>query len=222
MPDKNHLVILSVAWVVYFILHSLLASIGVKRWVEHHYPRFLPWYRLAFNLVAVILLLVPLWLLYSKPGELLIDWSGYWQWFSHMLALLAILGFIWSAKYYDGGEFIGLKQIRDDVCKVEDQESFHISPLHRFVRHPWYFLGLILIWTRDMDAGFLVSAILLTAYIAIGSKLEEKKLLQYHGDVYRLYARQVPGFIPLPWKYLTRQQAELLVSQAGGTTGKTQ
>ena len=222
MPDQNHLVILSLVWVAYFILHSFFASLGVKRWVEQRYPGFLPWYRLSFNLVAVILLLVPLWLLYSRPGELLIDWSGYWQWLSHILGLLAILSFVWSVKYYDGGEFIGLKQIRENVRNVEDQESFHISPLHRFVRHPWYFLGLVLIWTRDMDAGFLVSACLLTAYIAIGSKLEEKKLLQYHGEIYRLYARQVSGFIPLPWKYLTRRQAEMLVSQVRGSSAKTQ
>ena len=195
------------------MIHSLLASLMLKRWVESHYPGFLRWYRLTFNVTAVTLLLVPLWLLYSQTSELIVEWSGYWQWFAHAVALAAIAGFAWSVKFYDGAEFLGLKQIRENRHQVEDQESLHISPMHRYVRHPWYFLGLLLIWTRDMDAGFLLTASMATAYIIIGSRLEEKKLVQYHGAVYLQYASQVPRLIPLPWKYLSRQQAKALSSR---------
>ena len=212
-PDIDHLVTLAGVWLLYFLIHSLLASLLIKRWVESHYRGFLRWYRLSFNVIAVILLLVPLWLLYSQRSELIVDWSGYWQWFAHAVALIAIAGFAWSVKFYDGAEFLGLKQIRENLRQVEDQESLRISPMHRYVRHPWYFLGLVLIWTRDMDAGFLLTACMATAYIVVGSRLEEKKLLEYHGDVYFQYARQVPGLIPLPWKYLSRQQAKILSSR---------
>ncbi len=214
MSSSSHLLGLSVAWLLYFLMHSFFASLGSKRWLESRLPALLPWYRIAFNIVALVLLIIPLWLLYSQRGEPLIEWTGYLQWLPHVIALLVIAGFLWSVRYYDSGEFLGLKQLRENIRQVEDQESFHISPLHRYVRHPWYFLGLLLIWSRDMDAGFLLSASMITIYIVIGSRLEEKKLSVYHGPVYQEYTRRVPGLFPLPWKYLTRQQACELLNQA--------
>jgi hypothetical protein len=68
------------------------------------------------------------------------------------------------------------------VRAAEDQERFHLSSLHRFVWHPWYSLGLVIIWTRDMAPTFLVTAVMITLYFAVRSGLEERKLLVYHGE----------------------------------------
>jgi protein-S-isoprenylcysteine O-methyltransferase Ste14 len=46
------------------------------------------------------------------------------------------------------------------------------------------------------------AAILMTFYFVIGSRLEERKLLRYHGEIYHRYRERVPGLVPLPWKYL--------------------
>ena len=45
------------------------------------------------------------------------------------------------------------------------------------------------------------------------ARLEEKKLLVYHGDTYRRYMARVPGLIPLPWKSLTAAEAEAPLKQ---------
>jgi protein-S-isoprenylcysteine O-methyltransferase Ste14 len=111
-------------------------------------------------------------------------------------------------------EFLGLRQWRRSAPPIEDQERFHLSPLHRHVRHPWYFLGLLLIWTRDMDGAFLVAACVLSLYFIVGARLEERKLLVYHGDVYRRYRQRVPGLVPLPWKFLSRREADALLDAA--------
>jgi protein-S-isoprenylcysteine O-methyltransferase Ste14 len=129
------------------------------------------------------------------------------------LALAAIFGFWLSLRSYDMQEFLGLRQLQFHDRKVEDQERFHLSPFHRYVRHPWYFFGLVLIWTRDMSVTTLLSSVFITLYFVIGSRLEERKLLVYHGDVYRRYMARVPGLIPLPWKFLTADQAEALLKQ---------
>jgi protein-S-isoprenylcysteine O-methyltransferase Ste14 len=100
-----------------------------------------------------------------------------------------------------------------NVRKVEDQEHFQLSPFHRYVRHPWYFFGLVLLWTRDMNATTLLSSAFITLYFVIGSRMEEKKLLVYHGDSYRRYMARVPGLLPLPWKTLTAEEAETLLKQ---------
>ena len=124
-----------------------------------------------------------------------------------MMALLAIAGFFWSLKYYDSQEFLGIKQIKTKASTIEEQESFRLSPLHRFVRHPWYFLGLVLIWSREMTVYMFTSAIMMTVYFWIGSRLEEKKLVRYYGERYRVYLKRVAGLFPLPWKYLSCEEA---------------
>ena len=199
--------VIGLAWIGYFCLHSLLASLTLKQWVAHRWPNGMPLYRLGFNLVALVTLLPLLAMIYLWRGEYLWQWSGFYWWLANGLAVLAVVGFFWSLKYYDGDEFIGLRQWRDRERRVEDQERLHISPLHRYVRHPWYFLGLVLIWTRDMDGIFLLSSILMTLYFVIGSWMEERKLQFYHGDTYREYCRRVPGLLPLPWRYLSAEDA---------------
>ncbi|BCK87956.1 hypothetical protein MIZ01_1753 [Sideroxyarcus emersonii] len=206
------LVLLSLCWLAYFALHSALASLAVKRRVAAAWPRLMPYYRLTFNLLASLLILPILWLTYRDPGPLLWRWQGAAAWLTNVLALAALLGFWLSLKSYDMQEFLGLRQLRLDVRKVEDQEHFHLSPFHRHVRHPWYFFGLVLVWTRDMNATTLLSSVFITLYFIIGSRLEEQKLLAYHGDTYRRYMARVPGLIPLPWKSLTAEEAEALLN----------
>jgi protein-S-isoprenylcysteine O-methyltransferase Ste14 len=140
-------------------------------------------------------------------------WQESAAWLANGLALAAIIGFWLSLKSYDMQEFLGLRQLQFHVRKVEDQECFHLSPFHRFVRHPWYFFGLVLIWTRDMSVTTLLSSVFITLYFIVGSRLEEKKLLVYHGDTYRRYMQRVPGLLPLPWKSITEAEAEVLLTK---------
>jgi methanethiol S-methyltransferase len=205
--------ILVLAWVAYGVVHSWLASLQFKRFVAARFPRFMPAYRLCFNGLALLLLIPPLWLTYTLPGPRLWQWQGLAWGLANGLALLAVAGVFWSLRDYDGSEFLGLRQWREGITSVEDQERFHISTLHRFVRHPWYSLGLVLVWTRDMDLPFLITAIVITLYFITGSRLEERKLMVYHGDQYRRYRSRVPALLPLPWRYLTRAQARQLLDE---------
>jgi protein-S-isoprenylcysteine O-methyltransferase Ste14 len=75
------------------------------------------------------------------------------------------------------------------------------------VRHPWYALGLLVLWTRDLNAAWLVAAIAITVYLLIGSRLEENKLIAFYGDAYRRYRRRVPGLVPLPGRSLSAREA---------------
>jgi protein-S-isoprenylcysteine O-methyltransferase Ste14 len=202
------LTLLAICWIAYFALHSALASLTIKRKVAAAWPGLMPWYRLGFNLLAALLILPILWLSWLDPGPGLWRWQGAAAWLANGLALAALLGFWLSLKHYDMQEFLGLRQLRHKVRKIEDQEHLRISPFHRFVRHPWYFFGLVLLWTRDMSATTLLTSVLVTLYFVIGSRMEERKLLVYHGDAYRRYMARVPALIPRPWKTLTREEAE--------------
>lgn len=204
------LLLLAAVWALYFLVHSVLASLAVKRFVAGRWPEYMPYYRLLFNISALLLLIPPLYLTFSDSSVPVWAWSGKMALVANGLALLAVAGFYYSLRYYDGAEFLGMRQIREREKRVEDQERFHISPLHRYVRHPWYSLGLVLIWTRDMPPAMLLTSILVTLYFFLGSRLEERKLVSYHGDVYREYLKRVPPIVPLPWRYLDKENAARL------------
>ncbi|MEJ2465774.1 MAG: hypothetical protein P8045_08705 [Candidatus Thiodiazotropha sp.] len=207
------LILLCLLWLAYFGIHSLTASLWLKSRIAARWPTLMPSYRLAFNAASALLLLPPLALMWSLGGEPLWRYEGIWDGLRFTLMGLAAVGFIWSLRYYDGMEFLGLRQLHENLHEIEDQERLHISPLHRFVRHPWYSLGLVLVWTQEMDEARLLSSLMITGYLLIGSRLEENKLQIYHGERYRRYREQVPGLIPRPDRYLSRSQAARLLEE---------
>jgi len=202
---------LALGWLAYALLHSLLASLTVKAWLTRCWPTFAPWYRLGYNLMATLLLLPLLWATYVLPGDWLWRWTGVWAWWANGLALAALGGFLLSSGGYDMGEFLGLKPLREGRRDAVEHDGFRLSWLHRHVRHPWYFLGLILLWTRDMTGPLLVSTLAISLYLMVGSWLEERKLEAHFGEVYRHYRARVPGLLPLPWRRLSAAEAEQLV-----------
>ena len=198
------------AWLLYFIVHSLLASLWVKQRVAARWPNLMPVYRLVFNVLAIALLVPIAWIMLAHTWPLVWQWHGAARVMSDVLAVLAALGFIWSLKYYDLQEFFGIRQWRGQVTQINEQEHLKISPLHRFVRHPWYFFAMVLLWSRDMDLAQLITSAMLSFYFIMGSRMEEKKLLVYYGERYRRYKQRVPGLFPLPGRVLSAAEAAAL------------
>lgn len=213
---------LVVAWTAYGCVHSLLASLTVKRIVARRWPAAMRAYRLAFNGIAAALLVPPLWLTFAWGGPPLWEWSGAWAWLANGLALGAAAAFVWTTRHYDMSHFSGIAQWRGGQASPGfDGERLEISPLHRVVRHPWYFLGLVILWTRDMDAARLVSSLCVTAYLWLGSLLEERKLLLQYGEAYARYRAAVAGLVPVPWRILSRDEAQALATQGNGGNNPT-
>jgi len=209
MTAQSTLII--VLFLGYFLLHSFTASLWLKRQIARRYPALMPWYRLMFNLSATLLALPLAWIAWRYPGETLWQWQGVMFYLMNGIALLALLTLFYSSRFYDMQEFLGLRQLQTETREVNDLEHFHISPFHRYVRHPWYFLILVILWTRDMSNNQLLIYTLVTLYLFIGSRMEERKLLVYHGRVYEDYRKRVAGLIPLPWKVLSKNEAEELL-----------
>ncbi|MAT65998.1 MAG: hypothetical protein CMN57_10175 [Gammaproteobacteria bacterium] len=200
--------LLTLAWVLYLALHSLLADARVRRWLEIRWPLLGRRYRLFYTLQSSALILPPLALLvlWYDQGEPLWAWRGAAGWFADGLALLALAGFAWATRAYDMAAFLGLKAASGHA----NITGFHLSPLHRHVRHPWYSLGLVILWTRDMPPALLVTAVCITIYLLVGIRLEERKLIDEFGERYREYRRRVPALIPRPWRRLTNEEADKL------------
>jgi protein-S-isoprenylcysteine O-methyltransferase Ste14 len=159
------------------------------------------YYRLLFDTFSVVTF-VPL-LFYSRllRTEPLFTWEGYLRIVQYCLIILAVVLLLTGARHYSILQFLGIQQIlqkRSGISMTESGE-FDSSGVLSVVRHPWYLAVFILLWTRDLyPVGIIISAIL-SAYLLIGTFLEERKLVLEFGDKYKLYQRQVSMFIPLKW-----------------------
>lgn len=210
MTEQSLLII--AVFVGYFILHSLSASLWAKRRVAACCPALVPYYRLLFNVLAILLAIPLAYLAWRYPGEPLWQWQGIAGHIADGIGLLALLALLYSLRLYDMREFAGVRQAAGRVHEIRDMEHFRISPMHRYVRHPWYFLILLLLWSRDMSSNQLLIYALVSLYLFIGSRLEERKLIAYHGRVYEAYRQRVAGLFPLPWKTLSKHEARRLLA----------
>ena len=206
--DPRLLAALALAWALWGGLHSLLADARAKAWLARRWPRLASRERLLYNAVALATLAGPLAVLRIASTPASWPMPPVAHALADAAALAALVAFLWSLRWYDGRAFLGLRVVPHPPALV-------ISPLHRWVRHPWYSLALVVIWTREMDPAWLVSAVALTAYLVVGSRHEEAGLLREHGERYREYAARVPALIP--WRGRALDAATLRrVSQPPG------
>ncbi len=189
-------VFIILAIVVYSAVHSFLASLWVKTWARQRLgSRVNRWYRLIYNLFAVISALPILGLLLTLPDQTIYQIPFPWVLLTSVGQLAGILIIIVGILQTDLWHFIGLRQIIDP--KSSASTEMVTTGLYRWVRHPLYMGGLLLIWlTPVMTVNLLTIFIQLTVYLIVGAKLEEQRLIQEFGEAYREYQQRVPRLLP--------------------------
>ena len=193
-------IILSVAVLIYAVVHSLFASLGAKAWARQHFgPVAGRWYRLFYNMFAAISGLPILVLLYILPDHLLYQVSFPWILFTAIGQLTGVLIIVLGILQTNPWHFVGLQQILKP--EADAGSPMITTGLYRWMRHPLYTGGLLLIWlVPTMTANLITVFIWLTIYLIVGAKLEERRLLVEFGDAYQEYQRSVPMLIPVPWR----------------------
>jgi protein-S-isoprenylcysteine O-methyltransferase Ste14 len=109
---------------------------------------------------------------------------------------LVILGASFLINHFD---LFGLRQVfLNLIGKPYTQLNFATPGLYKHVRHPLYVGWLLAFWaTPHMTAAHLMFALVTTAYILTAIQLEERDLIQVHGENYLDYRRRVPMLIPV-------------------------
>jgi protein-S-isoprenylcysteine O-methyltransferase Ste14 len=177
-------------------LHSLLASTAAKQWFHDRLgPELDRFYRLAYNVFAIVSSLPVAALLVWRPGMLIyrlgFPWGGFAVAGQVLCVALLGIGFLES----DVPSFLGLRQW---MGRRRDAQSLVVGGLYRWVRHPLYTAGLLLIWlTPVMTSGALAFSLMLTLYVLIASRLEERRLVAEFGEAYREYQHRVPSLLPI-------------------------
>jgi protein-S-isoprenylcysteine O-methyltransferase Ste14 len=192
------ILVISIFFVAYAVLHSLLAGAAIKNRIRHMCgPGTDRWYRLAYNVFAIVTLLPMVLLIALMPDQLLYRVPAPWRWLMIGGQLLAVAGLavtLWQTSIF---HFAGLTQLLDE--RPTAGTPLQLSGFYRWVRHPLYFFSLLFLWlTPVMTVNLLTTFAVFTLYFWAGSIYEEQRLLAAFGAAYRDYQRRVPRLIPLP------------------------
>ena len=128
-------------------------------------------------------------------------WDVKWQAGRIALTSLFVGGLLlvpFATFMLDHFDLFGTRQVWLHLrAKAYRSTPFRVPFLYRSVRHPLYVGWMASFWASPtMTAGHLLFAITLTAYMLIAVRFEERDLVEFHGERYAAYRRQVPGFIP--------------------------
>jgi protein-S-isoprenylcysteine O-methyltransferase Ste14 len=184
---------LILAIAVWSIVHSLLASLGFKALLRRTFGNgFMKFYRLLYNLFAVISLAPILYLMVSLPDKTLYRVPSPWSYLMFAGQGLSLLLLFAAALQTDLLTFMGLRQLLE-----EEKDNLITHGFYRWVRHPLYTFGLLILWlSPSMTVNTFVVYAALTVYILIGAMFEERKLLREFGQEYANYKSVTPMLIP--------------------------
>lgn len=201
--NTTNYALLALLWIVWCAMHSGLISVTVTAFFQRRLGTHWRFYRLFYNVVAV-LTIVPV-VLYSRAfdGQELFAWGGLLTVLRVCLLVLAVALFVAGARQYDLLQVLGLRQaVGGSAHRVlTESGTLAISGVLSVTRHPWYLGAILLVWTleRSVNTAGLITNAVLTAYLIVGTLLEERKLRMEFGEAYAEYQRNVSMLVPVKW-----------------------
>jgi protein-S-isoprenylcysteine O-methyltransferase Ste14 len=125
------------------IVHSSLASMSFKNYLGGTLgDGFMKFYRLLYNIFAVISIAPILYLMVSLPDKTLYQVSAPWSYLMLTGQVLSVLLLFVAVLQTDLLSFAGLRQLIEE----EKPGSLVTSGLYRSVRHPLYTFSLLILW----------------------------------------------------------------------------
>jgi protein-S-isoprenylcysteine O-methyltransferase Ste14 len=183
---------------LFAVPHSVMARPAFKAWWTKIVPPAVE--RSTYVLKSSLLLFLLYWLWIpipsviwevNNPAVATAIWGLFW--FGWLLALV-------STFLIDHFDLFGLRQVYLYWShRPYESIPFRTPLLYRWVRHPLILGFLIAFWAAPtMTSGRLLFAVATTGYGLIALQLEERDLLNYYGDMYSGYRRQVRMLMPIP------------------------
>ncbi len=178
---------------LFAIQHTIMADPTFKAWIT----RFIPAYyeRPLYVALSTIALAFLMWQWRSID---IVVWQVDALWAQWIIWGLFVAGWciLFLATFLiDHWHLFGLKQV---LGRDYDGIIRFVTPsLYKLVRHPMMTGYFIAVWAiPTMTVGHLVFAASMTAYLLVGIRFEEKKLVQELGSRYQAYQQNVPALLP--------------------------
>ncbi len=189
---ENSYIILATLWMLYFAVHSIGASDGIKVFAYSKLG-FSPG---IYRLVYVVFSSVGLFgiLIYSATfnDNPIVENSKLLKFTGLALATWGIIIVRQAFKQYRLNEFLGLSP-------ENPGDTLEVKGILAKVRHPLYSATILIVVGFVFFLPNWTSVIMLCctlAYLAVGIYLEEQKLIKIFGEKYLDYRRKVPMLIP--------------------------
>ena len=185
-------------------LFAMQHSVMARQWFKRAWTRIVPEpaERSTYLLVSSLLLLLLFWQWRPMSG---IIWyvshaaGRFILWVLFAAGWLIALTTTFLINHFD---LFGLRQIYLHLRgRKFTPIRFKTPGLYRCVRHPLYLGWLFAFWsTPTMTVGHVVFAVVMSGYILLAIKFEEKDLITFFGDAYWKYREHVPMILPLRLK----------------------
>lgn len=178
------------------VQHAIMARPRFKAWIAPLVPPAAE--RSTFVLVATAILAAVVYFWQPLPTPI---WELESPFLRTAFLALSAAGFtlvLVSSFLIDHFDLFGLRQVTLHLLgKPYAQRPFVERAIYRHVRHPLMLGFLVWMWsTPTLTLGHLLFAGLLSAYMAVGLRLEERDLVAQHGEAYRAYQRRTPMLFP--------------------------
>lgn len=200
VPVAEALIVNLMLMSVFAIQHSVMARKQFKKWWTRFVPASVE--RSTYVLFSSLALVLLYWQWRPMPTVV-------WQIDNPQIGLaVTALSFVgWlivltSTFLINHFELFGLHQVSNNLAgRPMPAPRFRTPVFYNFVRHPIYLGFIVAFWAAPtMTVGHLLFAAVTTAYIIVGTLLEERDLVDVFGDEYRSYRKRVSMLFPLGWK----------------------
>jgi protein-S-isoprenylcysteine O-methyltransferase Ste14 len=184
-------IILFLAWVIYFFVHSAMAADHVKDQFTKSGVMSAKKYRMVYSLISTMGLILILWMKLLLPAKIILSSSLTLAIVSAFFLISGLYILRESFRYISARSFIGMdEELPSEMIR---------QGWHRKVRHPIYLgtilvvLGAVGLYPTDLMA---VSALSIFAYLPVGIMFEEEKLVKEYGNEYLAYRKTTPSVFP--------------------------
>jgi protein-S-isoprenylcysteine O-methyltransferase Ste14 len=190
---------IALLWAGYCALHSYLISVRFTNFVIRSLKNYYAFYRLFYILISLILLIPLINFTSHIDTNVIITYTPPLSFIRYVLIYGSLLMFFWAFFFnYDSLSFFGIRQILNfrKENKINPSDAIKRNGLLGIMRHPMYLALIIYLWCQNFRVVDIVVNTVLTIYVIIGTKLEERKLVLEFGDAYIKYQQEVPMLIP--------------------------
>jgi protein-S-isoprenylcysteine O-methyltransferase Ste14 len=191
--------LIALMWTGYCLLHSFLISIRFTDLMTRLLKNYYAFYRIFYVFISLVLLIPLISYTAQLDNKVIITYGLPLNTVRYVLISGSLLMFFWAFFFnYDSLSFFGIRQILNfgKIKKINSSEEVKKNGLLGIIRHPMYLSLIIYLWCQTFRVSDIVVNIVLTIYIIIATRLEEKKLVLEFGDTYVKYQQEVPMLIP--------------------------
>ena len=190
--------LLCALWFLWCFLHSWLVSTGTSAWFKKRLGKKYAFYRIFYNLFALITVLPLLYWQHTLTGQIVIPLSPDLMIFKYAAFIFSIMVIAGAFFTFDVWEFAGIRKKGARDQQREKEPVIRKHGLYGIVRHPMYLGGIIFLAASMINAPSpqLLGYSILFIYMIIGTVREDRRLARELGKMYRDYQKEVPMIIP--------------------------